>query len=195
MLILLENWLIRFSDRYYFSLFFLAFLLFLKMSYYRYFFHSNLAFTRYKCRIFSSLASLARILENNHYTFSIIADRWKKLNFWFASINVTAITLLKYWVLIFLFNVFQTTFCNDFVLLSLLFYTDNSCFKYHYFSKFLSVLFCVRALDGLINYSFLWILYLKKPFYLYCFTPKITPLSLMIFFYKTFIPILFPFCL
>ena len=31
----------------------------------------------------------------------------------------------------------------------------------------------------------------KKPCYPYCFTPKITPLSLMIFFFKTFIPILF----
>ena len=50
------------------------------------------------------------------------------------------------------------------------------------FSKLLSVLFCVSALDSSINfYFFLWILYLKKPFYPYCFTPKITPLSLMIF--------------
>ena len=40
----------------------------------------------------------------------------KKLNFCFASIIVAAIILLKYCVFNSLFNVFQTTYCNDIVL-------------------------------------------------------------------------------
>ena len=55
------------------------------------------------------------------------------------------------------------------------------------YSKFYLYLF-VQGLDSLNNYSFSQILFFKMPFYPYCFTPKITPLSLMIFFLQNFYP-------
>ena len=78
------------------------------MSYYLYF-QSKLAFTRYKYRLFSSLASLAQILGNYYY-------------------------------------IFPTEQTDEMV----------PAFNSTTFSKILSVLFGVSALDSLINYYFLW---------------------------------------
>ena len=77
MLILIENLLIRLSDRPYFSSFFLPFyisLLFLENVLLPLLFTLNWHLHDINTEI-SVLASLARILENNYYIFSHRADR------------------------------------------------------------------------------------------------------------------------
>ena len=61
------------------------------------------------------------------------------------------------------------------------------------FSKFLSVLFCVRSLDSLINYSFIFMnsVFEKALLSLLFYTPNHSFIAHDFFFFKTFIPILF----
>ena len=150
MLILIENWLIRLSDRSYFSIFFLA-LLFLENGLLHEYllFHSKLAFTQYKYRIFSSLA---RILKNKCYIFFHTADRWKIL----FSVLLVLLSQLLIVMILYLEKPYYRYFFIQII----------PAFNITTFSKFLSVLFCVRAFDSLIYYSFLWILYLSLLFYI-----------------------------
>ena len=127
-LILIEISLIRLSDRCFFPSFFSCVSTFphcfLKMYYFEFYPYS---FT-----------------ENNYYIYSTEWTDEKKLNFEFLVKKYLCFASFihsyypaKILSIKFLFNVFQTTYCNGFVigkvLLSLLFNTDNFCFKHGYF--------------------------------------------------------------
>ena len=114
------------------------------------------------------------MIKNLNFEFLI------KKHLCFASTIVTAIIQLKYRVLNFLIYVFQIPYRNEYVLryalLSILLAQIIPAFIITIFPKFYLYLFVC-----LINYSFFMNSVFTKPFYPYYFTPKITPLSLMIF--------------
>ena len=118
------------------------------MSYYPYFFTLKWHLRNINTEIFPR--SLYIIIIINYYVFPQ-SRQMKKICF--ASIIVTAIILLKYWVLNFYFFFKQLVLGKK--LNYRFFFTQTiPAFNITTLSKFLSVFVCVRALDSLINYSF-----------------------------------------